>query len=104
MDNIISAQIQICKVRPNLFQLTTGHVIGYGPRLAPDGLGFCFTCGGGDCSHVATVDEDWLAGGHSVESETKDKAGRIIPTAWWTVKGIDQFSLDRETGEVSYAD
>lgn len=65
--NIIIQTEAVVKVRPNLFQLKTGEVIGFGAILAPGGLGYCFTCNEPDCQHVATVDEDWLAGGHSVE-------------------------------------
>lgn len=92
--NSITETRPLSKIRPNLFQLPTGEVIGYGAILAPGGLGFCFNCKAADCQHVVTVDEDWLAGGHSVESTA-------IPTAWWTVNGIDDFSIDRKTGKVT---
>lgn len=67
--DILTETRPLSKIRPNLFQLPTGHVIGYGAILAPGGLGYCFTCNEPDCDHVATVDEDWLAGGHSVEED-----------------------------------
>lgn len=68
-NNIIIQTEAVVKIRPNLFQLPTGHVIGFGPILAPGGLGYCFTCNEPDCQHVETVDEDWLAGRHSVEDD-----------------------------------
>ena len=67
MNDILISSETIVKIRPNLFQLPTGEVIGFGAILAPGGLGYCFNCKAADCQHVVTVDEDWLAGRHSVE-------------------------------------
>lgn len=102
--DIIATEQPISKVRPNLFQLPTGQVIGFGAILAPGGLYYCFTCNGPECQHVQAVEEDWLAGRHSVESPQGGlaKPDNAIPAAWWTVSdGIDDFSVDRETGEVT---
>jgi hypothetical protein len=74
-NNIIATKATVRKIRPNLFQLLTGEVIGFGTILVPGGLGYCFTCNEPDCRHVVTVDPqgglaepcaDWLAGRHSV--------------------------------------
>lgn len=97
MNSIIATQPTIRKLRPNLWEAADGAVIGFGAILAPDGLYFCFTCNGPECEHTQAVNTEWLAGGHSVETEA------AIPAAWWTVNGVDAFRVNRETGEVSYA-
>lgn len=65
--NIITSQEQIVKIRPNLWQLDTGHVVGYGPLTAPGGLYYCFNCKTAGCQHIATVDTAWVAGEDSAE-------------------------------------
>lgn len=65
--NIILKEVPFVKIRANVWQLATGHVVGYGPLTAPGGLYYCFTCAADDCQHVATVDEAWMAGGDSAE-------------------------------------
>lgn len=67
MENIIIEVQQFSKIRPNLWQARDGSVIGFGAILAPGGLYYCFTCSADDCSHVATVDEAWMAGEDSAE-------------------------------------
>lgn len=83
------------QLRPNLWQTTTGAVVGYGAMLAPNGLAFCFTCGTDECSHVQQCDEAWLAGRDSQEipfmgepvtyddsAEYNQEAEYGIPPAW----------------------
>lgn len=65
--SIINSNQTISKIRPNLWQLDTGHVVGFGAILAPGGLYYCFTCNGPQCQHVATVNEAWVAGEDSAE-------------------------------------
>ena len=95
MNSITETKSTVKKVRPNLWQTADDAVIGYGAQLAPTGLYFCFTCGVTDCQHTQTVDQAWLAGRDSAKSDS------AIPAAWWTVTGIDAFSVSRQTGEVT---
>ena len=61
-NNSIIEVKSIVKIQPNLWQLPTGAVIGYGALLAPGGFYFCFTCNTAECEHVTTVDEAWITG------------------------------------------
>lgn len=64
---ILTEQNQTVKIRPNLWQLPSGAVVGYGALSSPNGLYYCFTCNVADCQHSRTIEARWLSGEESAE-------------------------------------
>lgn len=69
MNVIIQRSQLIRKIRANLYQLPQGHLVGFGPLEAENGLEWCYNCQEPDCTHVEAITQSWLDG-MSVEAQT----------------------------------
>lgn len=99
--NIINSNQTISKIRPNLWQLDTGHVVGFGTILAPDGLYFCFTCSADNCPHVETVSEAWVAGEDSAEIPWNGSVPNARPSRLWAVRA-DALAIAFDDDELTF--
>lgn len=68
-DNSIIKSNLIVKLRPNLYQLPLGQLVGFGQREAENGISWCYNCQESECQHVTALTEAWL-GGMSVDANT----------------------------------
>lgn len=59
----------IRKIRPNLYQLPQGQLVGFGPLESENGTSTCWTCFEPECIHVKAVAQAWLDG-MSVEAQS----------------------------------
>lgn len=59
----------ITRLRPNLYQLPHGQLVGFGPVEAENGLQWCYNCQEPECSHVEAITQAWLDG-MSVEAQS----------------------------------
>jgi hypothetical protein len=100
--NSIQKSNLIVKIRENLYQLPQGQLVGFGPLESENGTSTCWTCFEPECEHVEAIYQTWLDG---MSVEAKAMPFNAIPETWYTVNnGIDNFSVDRKTGKVSYED
>lgn len=67
--NSITKSNLIVKLRANLYQLPHGHLVGFGPLEAENGLAWCWNCSEPECIHVEAITQSWLDG-MSVEAQS----------------------------------
>lgn len=67
--NSIQKSNLIVKIRPNLYQMPHGQLVGFGQREAENGISWCYNCSEPECIHVEAIAEAWL-GGMSVEAQS----------------------------------
>lgn len=68
MNSILKSQL-IVKIRPNLYQLPQGQLVGFGPLESENGTSTCWNCHEAECIHVEAITQAWLEG-MSVEAQS----------------------------------